>query len=355
MGFMSKQLFSRNIGIDLGTATVLVFVEGKGIVLNEPSVVAVDNTMDCITKIGKDAQAMLGRNPAHIEVIRPLKEGVISRYDVTQKMIEYFIRRACGNSVFQPKVVICIPTGISEVEERAVIDAGTQAGARKTYLIDEPVAAALGAGIDIYSPVGNMIVDIGGGTTDVAVISLGGIVVSETTKVAGDKFDEAIMQYVRRKYNISIGERTAEQIKIKIGAVYEHGEAKMMNVKGRCLVQGLPKEITLSSKEMLEAMVDPISAVIDCICSVIEKTPPDLVGDILRDGIVMTGGGSMLFGLDKLIADITGIKTRVAKEPMLCVVKGTGVLLNDLDSVSGDKIDLSKRKRGQSVQKIRRS
>ena len=353
--FKAKNKLSKDIGIDLGTASVIVYVEGDGVVLHEPSVVAVDTNTDTIVKIGKDAQMMIGRCPDNIKIIRPLKEGVISEYAITQKMIQFFIRRACGNAIFPPRVVICIPTGVTDVETRAVIDAGTQAGARKTYLVDEPVAAAVGAGIDVNSPTGSMIVDIGGGTTDVAVISLGGIVVSETTKVAGDKFDEAIMQYVRRKYNISIGERTAEQIKIKIGAVYEHGEAKMMNVKGRCLVQGLPKEITLSSKEMLEAMVDPISAVIDCICSVIEKTPPDLVGDILRDGIVMTGGGSMLFGLDKLIADITGIKTRVAKEPMLCVVKGTGVLLNDLDSVSGDKIDLSKRKRGQSVQKIRRS
>ena len=246
MAFNAKQWFSRDIGIDLGTATVLVFVEGKGLVINEPSFVAVDTDTDCIAKIGKEAQAMLGRNPAHIDVIRPLKEGVISRYDVTQKMIQYFIRRACGNAVFPPRVVICIPTGISEVEERAVIDAGTQAGARKTYLIEEPVAAALGAGLDIYSPVGNMIVDVGGGTTDVAVISLGGVVVSQSVKVAGDKFDEAIMRYVRRKYNVAIGERTAEKVKMQIGAVYEHQEAKTMEVKGRCLIQGLPSIRLLS-------------------------------------------------------------------------------------------------------------
>lgn len=352
--FKSKNKLSKDIAIDLGTASVIVYVEGDGVVLHEPSVVAVDTNTDTIVKIGKDAQAMLGRNPDHIKVIRPLKEGVISAYDVTQKMIQFFIRRACGNAILPPRVVICIPTGVTEVETRAVIDAGTQAGARKTYLVDEPVAAAVGAGIDISSPVGSMIVDIGGGTTDVAVISLGGIVVSETTKTAGDKFDEAIMQYVRRKYNTAIGERTAEQIKIRIGAVYEHGEAKTMDVKGRCLIKGLPKEITLSSKEMLEAMMEPISTVIDCICSVIEKTPPDLVGDILRDGIVMTGGGSMLYGLDRLIADVTGVKTRVAKDPMLCVVKGTGAMLKELDNVTGDRIDLSKRKRGQSVQKIRK-
>ena len=341
MFFKSKQLFSKDIGIDLGTASVLVYVEGKGIVLREPSVVAVDTSTDCIAKIGKDAQAMLGRNPSNIEVIRPLKDGVISRYDVTQKMIQYFIRRACGNAVFPPRVVICVPTGISEVEERAVIDAGTQAGARKTYLIEEPVAAAVGAGINVHSPTGSMIVDIGGGTTDVAVISLGGVVVSESLKIAGDKFDEAIMRYVRRKYNIAIGERTAEQVKIKIGAVYEHGEAKTMEVKGRCLVQGLPKNVTISSREMLEAMMEPISSILDTICSVIERTPPELVGDILKNGIVLTGGGSLLYGLDRLIEDVTGVKTFIAKDPIMCVALGTGRILKLLDNVPEGTIDLS--------------
>lgn len=343
--FKGKKMLSKDIGIDLGTASVIVCVDGKGIVLREPSVVAVDTNTDTIVKIGKDAQAMLGRNPDHINVIRPLKEGVISCYDVTQRMIQYFIRRACGNAVLPPRIVICVPTGVTEVETRAVIDAGTQAGARKTYLVEEPVAAAIGAGIDINSPVGNMIVDIGGGTTDVAVISLGGVVVSESKKIAGDKFDEAIMRYVRRKYNITIGERTAEQIKIKIGAVYEHGEARTMEVKGRCLVQGLPKVVTLSSKEMLEAMMEPISAILDTICSVIERTPPDLVGDILKHGIVMTGGGSQLYGLDRLIEDVTGIKTRVAKDPVLCVALGTGEILKVLDDMPDNKIDLSKRRR----------
>lgn len=341
--FKAAKMLSKDIGIDLGTASVIVYVDGKGIVLREPSVVAVDTNTDCIVKIGKDAQAMLGRNPDHIEVIRPLKEGVISRYDVTQKMIQYYIRRACGNALLPPRIIICIPSGVTEVEARAVIDAGTQAGARRTFIVEEPVAAAVGAGIDIYSPVGNMIVDIGGGTTDVAVISLGGVVVSESKKIAGDKFDEAIMRYVRRKYNITIGERTAEQIKLRIGAVYEHGEARTMEVKGRCLVQGLPKVITLSSKEMLEAMMEPISAILDTICSVIERTPPDLVGDILKHGIVMTGGGSQLYGLDRLIEDVTGIKTRVAKDPVLCVALGTGKLLETLDDMTGEKIDLSKR------------
>ena len=341
--FKPKQIFSRDIGIDLGTATVLVYVEGKGIVLNEPSFVAIDTSMDQITKIGKDAQAMLGRNPANIEIVRPLKDGVISKYEITQKMIQYFYRRACGGSIVHPRMIICVPTGISEVEERAVIDAGIQAGARKTYLVEEPVAAALGAGIDILGPVGNMVVDIGGGTTDIAVISLGGVVVSQSVKIAGDKFDEAIARYVRRKHNVAIGERTAEKIKMQIGAVYEHKDAMTMDVRGRCLIQGLPKNVTLTSKEMLEAMMEPISAILDAICSVVEHTPPELMGDILKNGILLAGGGSMLMGLDKLIEDVTGIKTRMAQDPIKCVALGTGKLLSLLDSFpDGGRIDLSR-------------
>ena len=343
--FKAKQMLAKDLGIDLGTTSVLVFVDGKGIVLNEPSVVAVDKNTDCITRIGKDAQVMLGRNPNNIEVIRPLRDGVINRYDVTEKMIEFFIRRACGNAVMRPRVVICVPTGISEVEQRAVMDAGSQAGARKTYLMAEPVAAALGAGLDIFSPTGHMVVDIGGGTTEVAVVSLGGIVVSKSIKIAGNRFDEAIMRYVRRKYNIAIGERTAEQIKIKIGVVYEHGTAKTMEVKGRCLIQGLPKVVELSSKEMLEAMMEPISAIFDAVCSVIEKTPPELVGDVLKNGIVLTGGGSLLYGLDRLMADVIEIKTRVAKDPIQCVALGTGKILQYLDRLPDGVIDLSQLKR----------
>ncbi len=343
--FKAKQMLSKDLGIDLGTTSVLVYVDGKGIVLNEPSVVAVDKNTDCITRIGKDAQVMLGRNPNHIDVIRPLRDGVINRYDVTEKMIEFFIRRACGNAVMRPRVVICIPTGISEVEQRAVMDAGSQAGARKTYLMPEPVAAALGAGLDIFSPTGHMIVDIGGGTTEVAVVSLGGIVVSKSIKIAGNRFDEAIMRYVRRKYNIAIGERTAEQIKIKIGMVYEHGAPRTMEVKGRCLIQGLPKVIELSSKEMLEAMMEPISAIFDAVCSVIEKTPPELVGDVLKNGIVLTGGGSLLYGLDRLMSDVIEIKTVVAKDPIKCVALGAGKILKYLDRLPDGVIDLSQMKR----------
>ena len=341
-GKKAKQVFSKDIGIDLGTATVLVFVEGKGIVLNEPSVVAINTDTDMITKVGKDAQAMLGRNPENISVIRPLENGVISQFDVTQKMIQYFIRRACGGSVFPPKVVICVPSGITEAEERTVIDAGIQAGARKTYLIEEPIAAALGTGIDIFSPTGQMIVDIGGGTTDVAVISLGGIVVSKSIKVAGNKFDAAIMRYMRRKHNMIIGERTAERVKIRIGAVYEHPVAQEYDVTGRCLLQGLPKEVKVSSKEMLEAMMEPITDVLDVIYAVIESTPPELIGDILKGGITLTGGGSQLYGLDKLISELTGIKTRIADKPALCVAQGIGKSLEYLDNMPEGMLDLSK-------------
>ncbi|MBO5416351.1 MAG: rod shape-determining protein [Clostridia bacterium] len=340
--FKAKQAFTKDIGIDLGTATVLVYVQGKGIVLNEPSVVAVNTDTDMITKVGKEAQAMIGRTPENIKVVRPLENGVISQYEVTQKMIQFFIRRACGGAVFPPRVMICIPTGITEVEERAVIDAGNQAGARKTYLIEEPIAAALGAGVDIFSPTGHMIVDIGGGTTDVAVISLGGIVVSKSVNAAGNQFDAAIMKYMRRRHNVIIGERTAEMIKVRIGAVYEHSPAQEMVVKGRCLLQGLPKEVTVSSKEMLEAMIEPITEVLDAIYSVIENTPPELIGDILKGGILLTGGGSQLYGIDKLITEITKIKTRVVEHPELCVVKGTGRALEYLDNMPEGIVDLSK-------------
>ena len=338
--FKAKQLLTRDVGIDLGTTSVIVCVDSKGIVIREPSVVAVNRDTDMIEKIGKEAQAMLGRSPANIEVIRPLAGGGISKYEITKRMIEYFIRRACGNSVMKPRILICLPAGTTEVEEMAIIDAGTRVG--KVFIMSESVAAAIGAGIDVSSPVGHMVVDIGGGTTDVAVVSLGGVVVSESKKVAGDKLDEAIMRYVRRKYNTQIGDRTAEYVKRKIGAVYEHGDAVEIQVKGRCLLQGLPKEITLSSKEMLEAMMDPISEILDTICSVIEKTPPELVGDILKNGIVLAGGGSMLYGLDKLIEDVTGIKTKVAKEPMLCVANGMTKVLGLMDEFSEQRIDLSK-------------
>ena len=322
---------SRNIGIDLGTATVLVYVQGKGIVLQEPSVVAIDTNTDKILKVGREAQQMLGRTPGNIAAVRPLRDGVISQYEVTLKMIQYFIRRACGNLFVPPNVMICIPSGITEVEERAVKDAAREAGARRTYLIEEPTAAAIGAGLNIYAPEGNMVVDIGGGTTDIAVLSLGGVVVSESIKIAGDKFDEAIARYVRRKYKVLIGDRTAEGIKKRIGAVYSHPQVMSVDVKGRCVNQGLPKVITVTSKEMIEALAEPVSAILDAICTVIEKTPPELIGDILRNGIVMTGGGSLLYGFDQLVTRATGIKTRIAPDAVSCVAIGTGKSLDNLD------------------------
>ena len=321
----------KDIGIDLGTATVLVYVQGKGIVLKEPSVVAIDRNTDKILKVGREAQMMLGRTPGNITAIRPLRDGVISQYEYTLRMIQYFIKKACGNAFFAPRVIICVPSGITEVEERAVVDAATQAGAKNTYLIEEPVAAAIGAGIDISTPNGHMIVDIGGGTTDIAVISLGGVVVSESIKVAGDKFDEAIIRYVRRRHNVLIGERTAEEIKIKVGAAWQRDEPRVIEVKGRCLVRGLPKLVRISSAEMPDALEEPITAIIEAVCSVIERTPPELVGDILYNGIVMTGGGSLLYGLDRLIANVTGIKTRVADKAVSCVALGTGMSLDNLD------------------------
>ncbi len=342
-----KFQLNRNIGIDLGTATVLVYVQGKGIVIQEPSVVAIDTNTDRILKVGIEAQQMLGRTPGNIVAVRPLRDGVISQYEVTLKMIQYFIRRACGNLFFQPHVMICIPSGITEVEEKAVLDAAREAGAQKTYLIEEPVAAAIGAGLNIYAPIGNMVVDIGGGTTDVAVLSLGGVVVSRSTKIAGDKFDEAIIRYVRRKYNVLIGERTAEAVKKQIGAVYDHPEAVHVEVKGRCIRQGLPKVITISSKEMIEALAEPVTAILDAICWVIENTPPELLGDILHNGIVMTGGGSLLYGFDQLVTQVTGIKTRVAKDAVSCVAIGTGKSLDNLDLLPEGAINISRDKRSR--------
>lgn len=337
----------KDIGIDLGTATVLVYVQGKGIVLKEPSVVAIDRNTDKILKVGREAQMMLGRTPGNITAIRPLRDGVISQYEYTLRMIQYFIKKACGNAFFAPRVIICVPSGVTEVEERAVVDAATQAGAKNTYLIEEPVAAAIGAGIDISTPNGHMIVDIGGGTTDIAVISLGGVVVSESIKVAGDKFDEAIIRYVRRRHNVLIGERTAEEIKIKVGAAWQRDEPRVIEVKGRCLVRGLPKLVRISSAEMPDALEEPITAIIEAVCSVIERTPPELVGDILYNGIVMTGGGSLLYGLDRLIANVTGIKTRVADKAVSCVALGTGMSLEHITNIPEGAINISRQRQKQ--------
>ena len=332
----------KDIGIDLGTATVLVYVKGSGIVIKEPSVVAIDKNTDRIIKVGREAQRMLGRTPGNITAIRPLRDGVISQYEITLKMIQYFIKKACGTMIFKPRVIICVPSGITEVEERAVVDAATQAGAKRTYLIEEPVAAAIGAGINIAAPNGHMVVDIGGGTTDIAVLSLGGVVVSESIKVAGDKFDEAIIRYVRRKHNVLIGEMTAEAIKIKIGCAWPRKEPRTLEVKGRCLIQGLPRVVRINSDEIPDALEEPITAIIEAVCSVVERTPPELLGDILSNGIVMTGGGSLLYGLDRLIAYATGIKTRVADKAVSCVAIGTGKSLDNLSSIPEGAINISR-------------
>ena len=327
--------FGQDIGIDLGTATVIAYVKGKGIVLREPSVVAVDKNSGEVLAVGKEARRMLGRTPGSIVATRPLRDGVISDYTVTEKMLKYFINKVCGKFIFSPRMMICIPSQVTEVEKRAVIDAASQAGARKVYLIEEPIAAAIGAGIDISKPCGNMIVDIGGGTTDIAVISLGGSVVSTSLKVAGDKFDEYIVKYVKRKYNVIIGERTAEDLKVNIGCVYPKIQDMEMDIRGRDLGTGLPKTVTLYSSEMLEAMIEPAMMIVDAVHSVLEKTPPELAADISDKGIYMTGGGCLVDGLDKLLQEKTGINVMIAQDSVSCVALGTGKALDNLDVLDG--------------------
>ncbi len=317
-------------GQDLGTASVLVYLKGKGIVAKEPSVVAVDKNTNKLHAVGEEAQRMLGRTPGNIVAIRPLRDGVISDYNTTERMIKYFLNKVTKKGIFKPRVIICVPSGVTEVEERAVVDAGIQAGASKVHLIEEPLAAAIGVGIDISQPYGSMIVDMGGGTSDVAVISLGGIVTSESIKIAGDKFDEAIVRYVRKKYNILIGERTAEDLKIKIGCVYKRDDNPTMDIRGRSLVSGLPKTITLAADEILEALAEPSASIVEAVKSVLEKTPPELIGDISTRGIVLTGGGALVYGMDKLIESETGIKTVVADDAESCVALGTGKALDNI-------------------------
>ena len=316
---------SNDIGIDLGTASILVYVKGKGVVLKEPSVAAIDSDTGKILSIGEEARLMIGRTPGNIVAIRPLRQGVISDYTVTEKMIKYFINKAIGRHTFRkPRVAVCIPSGATEVEKKAVEDAAYQAGARDVSIIEEPVAAAIGAGIDISKPAGNMIVDIGGGTTDIAVISLGGPVVSTSLKIAGDDFDEAIIRYMRKKHNLLIGERTAEDMKIQIGAAYKRPEMVTMEVRGRNLVTGLPKTIIVTSDETLDAIQENALQIVESVHSVLERTPPELAADIFDRGIVMTGGGSLLWGLDKLLQEKTGINTVIADDPMTAVAIGTG-------------------------------
>ena len=331
--FNFKFGFGQDIGIDLGTATVIAFVKGKGIVLREPSVVAVDNDTGNVLAVGGEARRMLGRTPGNIVATRPLRDGVISNYTITEKMLKYFIQKVGGKSIFAPRIMICIPSQVTEVEKKAVIDAASQAGARKVYLIEEPIAAAIGAGIDISKPQGNMVVDIGGGTTDIAVISLGGSVVSASLKVAGDKFDEAIVKYIKKKHNVMIGERTAEDLKINIGCVFPKIQDIEMDVRGRHLGTGLPVTLSIHSSEMMEALLEPAMQIVDAVHGVLEKTPPELAADISDKGIYMTGGGCLVDGLDKLLQEQLGINVMIAQDSVSCVALGTGKALDNLDAL----------------------
>lgn len=329
MAFFSS--FSRDMGIDLGTANTLVHVKGKGIVLREPSVVAIQRDTGTVLAVGEEAKQMIGRTPGNITAIRPMKDGVIADFDVTQNMLKYFIAKSLGSRSFvRPRVVVAVPSGVTEVEKRAVIDATLQAGAREAYLIEEPMAAAIGAGLPVHEPTGNMVVDIGGGTTEVAVISLGGIVTSRSIRVGGDEMDEAIVQYVKRTYNLMIGERTAEEIKIAIGSALTL-EPEKMDIRGRDLVSGLPKTLTITAEEVQKALTEPVFSIIEAVKVTLEKTPPELASDIMDRGIVMTGGGSLLRGLDKLLNRETGMPVHIAEEPLSCVALGTGKALESID------------------------
>lgn len=322
-------MFSKDIGIDLGTANTLVYMKGKGVVMREPSVVAVDVKRDMVLAVGHEAKEMIGRTPGSIVAIRPLKDGVIADFEITATMLKYFIKSVVRGGLFsKPRIIICIPSGVTEVERNAVEDAARQAGGKYVELIEEPMAAAIGAGLPVDSPVGNMVVDIGGGTSEVGIVSLGDIVASCSVRVAGDKFDEAIVTYIKKKYNLLIGERTAEDIKITIGSAYPYeGEGAMM-VKGRNLVDGLPKNVRITAAEVREALRDPLMTIIDAILSTLEKTPPELSADIIDNGIMLTGGGALLRGMDKLVEEETGMPVNVAERPLDCVVDGAGMRLD---------------------------
>lgn len=328
-------LFSNDLAIDLGTANTLVVAKDRGIVINEPSVVAVHRNSRGQTKVlavGKEAKEMLGRTPGSITAIRPMRDGVIADFEVTQVMLRHFIKKATSeHSLFRPRIIICIPFGITQVEKRAVKESAQMAGAREVFLIEEPMAAAIGAGLPIMEPSGNMIVDIGGGTTEVAVISLGGIVYSKSVRVAGDKFDEAILSYIKRKYSLLIGERTSEQIKIAIGNAYPFEDEKTYEVKGRDMITGAPKTIEVNSEEIRDALAEPVSAVADAIKVALERTPPELAADIVDNGIILAGGGSLLANLDILIKEKTGLPVALAEDPLTCVVRGSGKVLQDID------------------------
>jgi rod shape-determining protein MreB len=320
--------FAKDMGIDLGTANTLVYVQGRGVVLQEPTVVAIEKDTNNIFAVGSEAKQMVGRTPGNIVAVRPMKDGVIADFDVTEKMLRYFINKAGKNvGILAPRIIIGVPSGVTEVEKRAVMDAGLQAGAREVYLIEEPMAAAIGAGMSIEEPTGNLIVDIGGGTTEVAVISLGGIVSSRSLRIAGDEMNEAIVHFIKRSYNLMIGERTAEDIKKEIGSAYPDGKEIRQEVRGRDLLTGLPKTINITSHEIQEALAEPISGIIEAVKMTLERTPPELAADILDKGLVMAGGGSLLRGIDRLLAEETGMAVQVAEDPLTCVARGTGMAL----------------------------
>ncbi len=327
--------FSRDMGIDLGTANTLVYVRGRGVVLQEPSVVAVQEGTRQVVAVGAEAKRMIGRTPGNIVAIRPMADGVIADFDVTQTMLRYFIAKASQRrSLFRPRVVVCVPSGVTEVEKRAVIDATLQAGAREAFLIEEPMAAAIGSGLPVHEPTGNMIVDIGGGTTEVAVISLGGIVTHRSIRVAGDEMDEAIINYVKRNYNMLIGERTAEEVKIEVGSAFPYEGEGSIEIRGRDLVTGLPKTLVISPEEVREALREPIQAIVEAIKVTLERTPPELAADIMDRGIVLAGGGALLRGLDRLVSEETGMPVMLADEPLLCVARGTGKVLEEIETLS---------------------
>ncbi|MGM0419543.1 MAG: rod shape-determining protein [Bacillota bacterium] len=326
--------FSRDMGIDLGTANTLVYVKGKGIIIREPSVVALRDNSKEVMAVGSEAKRMIGRTPGNIVAVRPMKDGVIADFDVTEAMLRYFITRAHKRTrLVRPRIIVCVPSGVTEVEKRAVLDAAQQAGARKAYLIEEPMAAAIGSNLPVNEPAGNMIVDIGGGTTEVAVISLGGIVSSRSIRIGGDEMDEAITQYIKRHYNMMIGERTAEEIKIEIGSARPEYLDMEMEIRGRDLVSGLPKNITITSQEISNAISEPVQSIVEAVKMTLEKTPPELSADVMDFGIILTGGGALLKGIDKLLSDETQIPVHIADDPLDCVAKGTGIALEEIDSL----------------------
>ena len=331
MGLFTR-FFSRNIGIDLGTANTLVYVKGKGIVLREPSVVAIRRDTGSILAVGGEAKKMIGRTPGNIVAVRPMRDGVIADFDVTQIMLRHFIAKVYRRrALFLPHVVVCVPSGVTEVEKRAVLEATKQAGAKEAFLIEEPMAAAIGAGLPVEEPTGSMIVDVGGGTSEVAVISLGGVVTSESIRIGGDEIDNAIINYIKKTYNLMIGERTAEGIKIKIGSADHLPEEERMEIRGRDLVSGLPKVLDISSWEIESALAEPVTAIVDTIKSTLERTPPELAADIMEKGIVMTGGGALLRGLDQLVVKETGMPVYLAEDPLDCAVLGAGKSLGAID------------------------